>query len=66
MISKNNLVKDLKFCKELMDRIIEYADNKYIESHSWRSNHTVIQNDIKRLRRELNEINKKLEWDYKG
>ena len=65
MISKNNLIKDLKFCKELMDRIIKYADDKYIESHSWRSNHTVIQNDIKKLRRELNEINKKLEWNYK-
>ena len=64
MVNKKVLISDLKFCKELMDRLVEYANNNY-ESENWmNNNHTVIQNDIKRLRRELNEVNKKLVWNY--
>lgn len=51
---------DLKFCQKLMDRLVEFAEechagDWYIEKH------TVVQNDIIRLRRELNEVRKKLE-----
>ena len=66
MISKKDLISDLKFCQTLMDKLILYASMHYETEHFWASNHTVIQNDIKRLRRELNDINHKLEWDYKN
>lgn len=48
------------FCLELMKRI-----NKDIEKYenlSLPDKHTVIQADIKRLRRELSELNKMYEW----
>lgn len=51
------------FCFELMERI-----NKDIEKHenaSFPDKHTVIQDDIKRLRRELLELSKMYEWEYK-
>jgi hypothetical protein len=63
-MKKEELMKDLKFCQELMDRLVKYTDlnykddaNHFIEN----DNHTVIQNDIIRLRRELNEIRNKLD-----
>lgn len=64
MIRKFNLINELEFCKELIDRLIKYADENYSDAHSYASNHTPIQNDIKRIRRELNEISKKLNWNY--
>ena len=59
-LKKEEIMKELKFCQELMDRLGEFADgchavDWYIEKH------TVIQNDIIRLRRELNEVRKNLE-----
>jgi len=54
-------MRDLKFCKELMDRLIKYTDDNYTSERSWQSNHTVIQNDITRLRRELMSVSHKLE-----
>ena len=65
MIDKVKLLKDLEFCKELLNRTIEYTEKNYTDKHSYDSKHTVIQQDIIRLRRELNEINHKLQWDYK-
>ena len=65
MISKKNLMKDLKFCKELMDRLVDMADSLYCDEHPWGSNYTTIQSDIIRLRRELNNVNHKLDWQYK-
>ena len=65
MTSKKEILSDLKFCKELMDRLMIYAEKNYQDDYSYGSNHTVIQNDIIRLRRELNEVNRKLDWDYK-
>lgn len=59
-MTKAELIKDLKFCKELMEHLEEYAIEHYSDN---RNQHTVIQNDIIRLRRELNEIRIKLgEW----
>lgn len=65
MTSKKEILTDLKFCKELMDRLITYAEKNYSDDYSYGSNHTVIQNDIIRLRRELNEVRQKLDWYYK-
>ena len=60
---KKEIMADLKFCKELMDRLYHYADKTY-GSDVPRS--TVIQNDIIRLRRELMNVSKKLAYDYDG
>lgn len=62
MTNKTEVMKDLKFCQELMDRLVEFADKHYINKESlWECNHTVLQNDIIRLRRELNEVRRKLD-----
>ena len=61
-MTKAELIKDLKFCKELMEHLEEYAIANYSDNHIY-NQHTVIQADIIRLRRELNEIRIKLgEW----
>lgn len=59
---KKEILSDLKYCKESLERIIKYANREYEER--WGNHHTVIQNDIIKLRRELNEINHKFEWNY--
>ena len=64
MINKKDLMSDLKFCQTLMNRLVNYASEDYKDS-PWDNHHTVIQSDIRRLRRELNEIHHKLEWNYK-
>ena len=59
-MTKTELVKELRFCKELLQRLEEYAIANYSDN---RRQHTVIGADIIRLRRELNEIRIKLgEW----
>ena len=58
-MTKAELIKELRFCKELMNRLEEYAIAHYSDAYI-DNNHTVIQNDIIRLRRELNEIRIKL------
>lgn len=63
MKGKKEIISDLKFCKELLDRLIEYTDDNYNDSNSYASNHTVIQNDITRLRRELMSVSHKLDWE---
>lgn len=61
MKSKNELIKDLKFCKDLMDRLVNFAEEKYdCCDIGWQCNHTVIKKDIVRLRRELSAVSKKL------
>lgn len=60
MKSKREILSDLRFCKALMDRLVEYADKNYCDTNSW-SNYSVIQNDIKRLRRELMLVSHKLD-----
>lgn len=50
----------VKFCKELMDRLNDLLDENINEDSSWWGirNHSQISNDIVRLRRELNTLNK--------
>ena len=61
-MTKAELIKELRFCKELLQRIENYSIAHYKDT-CIDNNHTVIQNDIIRLRRELNEIRIKLgEW----
>lgn len=61
--TKKEIMADLRYCKESLDRIIRYTDKNY-EGDCYTSHYTVIQTDIIKLRRELNEINHKMEWDY--
>lgn len=61
--SKEEITKDLKFCKELMDRLVKYTENNY-SNLGYNGNGSVVKDDIKRLRRELNNVSHKLEWDY--
>lgn len=67
MTTKKELIKNLKFCQDLMDRLLFYAENT--EEWSCGSYHhiidyTILANDIIRLRRELNTIRKSL-YPYK-
>lgn len=64
MMKKEDLIGDLVFCKSLMDRLVRFADEHYSDN-AYDNKHSVIQNDIVRLRRELNEIKLRLDrWDY--
>lgn len=60
--TKKEIMADLKYCKESLDRIIKYADKHYGDSYC--NHHSVIKCDIIKLRRELNEINHKFDWEY--
>lgn len=60
--TKKEIIKDLQYCKESLDRIIKHTEKYYGEGCA--NHHTVIQADIIKLRRELNEINKKFAWEY--
>lgn len=60
--NKFEILKDLNFCKELMDRMVEGVNNNAHDQYL--SYRTVVQNDIIRLRRELNNVRRKLDWDY--
>ena len=64
MTDKKRLMKDLKFCQELMNRLVAYSDENFHDGHTWGSNRTVIQTDIIRLRRELNNVKNTLEERY--
>ena len=59
MVSKKEIVKDIKFCQELMDRLVISAEN--MGENFWDNKHTVVQADIIRLRRELNTVRHKLD-----
>jgi diadenosine tetraphosphatase ApaH/serine/threonine PP2A family protein phosphatase len=52
--------EQMKFCKELMNRLVKSIDENIDENSSWCviRNHSQISNDIVRLRRELNVLNK--------
>ena len=63
--TKKEVIADLKYCKESLDRIVKYTERNYKDS-PFDNYHTVIQADIIKLRRDLNEVNCKLDWDYDG
>ena len=63
--TKEEIIADLKYCKESLDRIVKYTERNYKDS-LLDNHHTVIQADIIKLRRDLNEVNRKLNWDYDG
>ena len=61
MSDKRKQVKEqMKFCKDLMNRLAKSVDDNIDENSSWWGihNHSQISNDIVRLRRELNALNK--------
>lgn len=63
MSDKRKQVKEqMKFCKELMNRLVKLMDENIDMDSSWWGirNHTQISNDVVRLRRELNTLNKLL------
>lgn len=64
-VTKEEIIADLKYCKESLNRIVKYAERWYKNS-PYDNHHTVIQADIIKLRRDLNEVNHKLKWDYDG
>ena len=64
MIDKKKIVDQARFCSVLMGRI--KTDIEGAEEQRWGLyKHTVMQTDILRLRRELNELRKLLDanWD---
>lgn len=61
--TKEEIIADLNYCKESLNRIVKYAERNYKDS-LLDNHHTVIQADIIKLRRDLNEVNHKLNWDY--
>ena len=63
MKDKRREVKEqIKFCKELMNRLVKSIDENIDEDSSWYGirNHSQISDDVVRLRRELNTLNKLL------
>ena len=58
MSDKREILNDMKFCKELMDRLYRFTTENYGDPYSPKN--TVVQNDIIRLRRELMNVAKKL------
>lgn len=56
--TKKEIMTDLEYCRASLVRIIRYTDKNY--NGNYFNHHTVIQADIIKLRRELNEINRKL------
>lgn len=63
--SKKEIMKDLAYCRESLDRIIEFAKRELNETpFIIYGKRTVIQSDIIKLRRELNEVRCKLGGDF--
>lgn len=63
MTDKRKQVKEqIKFCKELMNRLNKSIEENVDMDSSWWGirNHSQMSNDIIRLRRELNTLNKLL------
>lgn len=60
-MTKVELIKNLEFCESMIVKMMEYARDNYANEFEFNTNKTVIGNDIRHLRRELNEIRKKVE-----
>lgn len=59
-ISKTEIMTDLKFCQDLMNRLVKSTEKYERDSWTW-IGFTRTKDDIKRLRRELMNIAHKLE-----
>ena len=53
--NKSKVIKQSAFCMELMERVNNAVDKAEVQ-YGRIKNHTRIENDIVRLRRELNEL----------
>ena len=53
MKSQKEVVKDLEFCKELLNRLLVTAKREGCDYHP----------SVTRLRRELNEVRRGMEWN---
>ena len=64
MVDKKKIVDQARFCSVLMGRIKADVENAH-ESKWALDKHSVMQTDVTRLRRELNELRKLLNanWD---
>ena len=64
--NKKEASSQIKFCNDLMTRLKKDFDSNVDKESSWFGikNHTQMQNDIIRLRRELNVLNKLLDTQY--
>ena len=64
MIDKKKIVDQVRFCSVLMGRIKVDVENAH-EYDCYLGKYTVMQTDVIRLRRELNELRKLLDanWD---
>ena len=54
MKSQKEVVKDLEFCKELLNRLLATAKREGCDYHP-----SVVKNDI----RELNDVRRGMEWN---
>lgn len=61
---KVQIYNDLLFCQILMSKLIERAQKMKDHDSYWDDGHTVLQNDIIRLRRELNNVRIKCDPYY--
>jgi len=59
-ISKNEIMTDLKFCQDLMNRLVKSTREYERDRWTW-IGYTRTKDDIKRLRRELMNVVHKLE-----
>ena len=58
-MNKQEIIRDLKFCSILADKLVVYAEDSLTNDLIY-NNHTVLEQDIIRLRRELNDVRLKL------
>lgn len=61
---KKEIYNDLIFCQELMNRLIKTAEDMKNAKQFWFDKHTVVEHDIIRLRRELNNVRIKCDPYY--
>ncbi len=64
MKNVKEIKKDVQFCKALMDKLVSDVDKLENPDYGCVPGYTAIQNDIIRIRRELNEVRKSFAWDY--
>ena len=64
-IQKKEILKQSKFCGELLDHIntdLEHNLKETSDGQGWVPKYTIIQNDIVKLRRELLRLRDMVDW----